>query len=267
VELQSRVQELRRQGLGVAVITYDPPEVLADFARRRGITFPLLSDRGSAIIKAYGLLNTTVAPETPAYGVPFPGTFMLDRQGRVTARFFEQAYQERATVSTMLMKGGFGLERVATTAQTAHLSLRSWAGDDALVPGRHVSLVVDVTPGPGMHVYAPGATGYRVVSLAVDEVPGLRVLETTYPASEIYFFRPLNERVPVYQQPFRLTRDVFLEASPPAAAAAGSRSSLTVSGRLDYQACDDKVCYNPMSVPLSWTFSVGSLDRERAGGR
>ena len=88
MELQSRVEELRRQGLGVAVITYDPPEVLADFARRRGITFPMLSDKGSATIKAYGLLNTTVAPGNPTYGIPFPGSFMLDRHGRVTARFF-----------------------------------------------------------------------------------------------------------------------------------------------------------------------------------
>lgn len=267
MELQSRVEELRRQGLGVAVITYDPPEVLADFARRRGITFPMLSDKGSATIKAYGLLNTTVAPGNPTYGIPFPGSFMLDRQGRVTARFFEQAYQERTTVSTVLLKGGLGLERVATTAQTAHLSLRSWAGDDTLAPGRHVSLVVDVTPATGMHVYAPGATSYRVVALVVDETPGVRVLETGYPASETYFFAPLNERVPVYQKPFRLTREVYVEASPEAAAALGTRTSLTLSGRLEYQACDDKICYNPTSVPLSWTLAIGALDRERVGGR
>ena len=31
VELQGRLAELRSQGLGVAIITYDPPAVLADF--------------------------------------------------------------------------------------------------------------------------------------------------------------------------------------------------------------------------------------------
>jgi alkyl hydroperoxide reductase subunit AhpC len=196
VELQSRVEELRRQGLGVAVITYDPPEVLADFARRRGITFPMLSDKGSATIRAYGLLNTTVAPGNPTYGIPFSGSFMLDRQGRVTARFSKEAYQERTTVSTILLKGGLGVERVATTAQTAHLSLRSWAGEETLVPGRHVSIVADVTPKPGMHVYAPGATSYRVVALVLDDTPGVRVLETGYPASETYFFAPLNDAYP-----------------------------------------------------------------------
>jgi peroxiredoxin len=41
-------------------------------------TFPLLSDSGSEVIKQYGILNTTVAPNTPTYGIPFPGMFIVD---------------------------------------------------------------------------------------------------------------------------------------------------------------------------------------------
>ena len=44
MELQNRVEELRAQGLGAVAISYDSQEVLADFSRRRDITFPLLSD-------------------------------------------------------------------------------------------------------------------------------------------------------------------------------------------------------------------------------
>ena len=58
MELQDRVEELREQGLGVAAISYDSEEVLADFSQRRGITFPLLSDDDSEVIKAFGILNT-----------------------------------------------------------------------------------------------------------------------------------------------------------------------------------------------------------------
>jgi len=57
VELQSRVNELRQKGLGLATISYDRPEVLAAFSKARGITFSLLSDAGSETIKRYGLLN------------------------------------------------------------------------------------------------------------------------------------------------------------------------------------------------------------------
>ena len=58
MELQDRVEELRAQGIGVAAISYDSEQVLADFSQRRGITFPLLSDDDSRVITEYGLLNT-----------------------------------------------------------------------------------------------------------------------------------------------------------------------------------------------------------------
>jgi len=107
VELQGRLNDIQRQGLGLAAISYDPVPVLADFARRRGITFPLLSDEGSKTITAYGLLNTTVAPTNKAqYGIPFPGTFFVDRDAVVTSRVFETAYQERDTIS--IIRGFMG---------------------------------------------------------------------------------------------------------------------------------------------------------------
>ena len=58
MELQSQVEALRRRGLGLAAISYDPPATLASFSRRHGITFPLLSDVGSEVITRYGILNT-----------------------------------------------------------------------------------------------------------------------------------------------------------------------------------------------------------------
>jgi peroxiredoxin len=42
VELQSKVEEIRKQGLGLAVISYDSPETIAAFSKQRGIT-PSLS--------------------------------------------------------------------------------------------------------------------------------------------------------------------------------------------------------------------------------
>jgi hypothetical protein len=74
-----------------------------------------LSDPGSATIKRYGILNTTV-PETnqQSYGIPFPGTFMLNTQSIVSARFFEQAYQERSTVGSILARLGNNVDVPAT---------------------------------------------------------------------------------------------------------------------------------------------------------
>jgi hypothetical protein len=85
-----------------------------------------------------------------------------------------------------------------------------------------------------------------------------------YPRPEDYHFKPLNEHVQVYQRPFRIVQDVALEASPEAQAALKDVASLTLKGTLGYQACDDRVCFAPQAVPLTWTVRVRQLDRERA---
>ena len=39
----------------------------------------------------------------------------------------------------------------------------------------------------------------------------------------------------------------------------------TLSGTLDYQACNDSLCFDPVSVPLTFTLELKPLDRQRAG--
>jgi len=264
VELQGRLGELTGQGLGVAGVSYDPVAVLADFSARRGITFPLLSDPGSSTIKKYGILNTTV-PETnkQAFGIPFPGTFMLNPLGIVTSRYFEQEYQERTTVSSMMAMLGKNLSVQATTVSSPQLEVTSYATDRTVAPGTRFALVLDVRPARGVHVYAPGVAGYKPISLSVEPQPGVLVRGTQYPQSEDYHFKPLNEHVQVYQQPFRIVQDVVVDSSPQSEAALKSLTSLTITGALNYQACDDQVCFAPQVVPLTWTVSLRQLDRER----
>jgi peroxiredoxin len=277
VELQGRVEELRRQGLGLAAISYDSRDILADFARRQGITFALLSDVGSATIKRYGILNTVAEdalgpngrdpsvladlriyatagePTERLRGIPFPGTFVVDRRGRVTSRFFEDYYWERNTTSTILLRAGIGKAPVqAIQASTQHLDLRTYPSDAAVSLGTRFSLAIDVTPKPGMHVYAPGAQGYRVISVDLQPPPHVRVTSMRYPSSEIYHFAPLNERVAVYRKPFTLLMDVVAEATPDGRKVLAGQKELALTGTLQYQACDDKICYNPVSLPLSW---------------
>ena len=72
MELQSRYADIQAQGLGLAVITYDPTETLAGFGDARGLEFPLLSDDGSAVIREYDLLNREIPSDTRFFGVPYP---------------------------------------------------------------------------------------------------------------------------------------------------------------------------------------------------
>ena len=291
MELQDRAEELRGQGLGVAAISYDSEEALSDFAQRRGISFPLLSDDDSAVITEFGILNTVAAEavgpnkddpavvaDTRQYvsvfgasqnivGTPFPGTFMLDAQGRVTSRFFEEFYRERNTTANMMLKLGNGLSPIAAIeGSTAHMNITAYPSNSNLTVGTKFSLAVDIEPNEGIHLYAPGAEamGYRVIGLTIDPVPHIRFEPVEFPASEIYHFEPLDERVQVYLQPFTLLQEAVVSGEPEAEEALKELDAVTLSGTLSYQACDDKLCFDPVSVPLSFTLDVETLDRQRA---
>jgi len=266
VELQSRYNDIKQRGLGLIAVSYDPPETLKKFADSRGITFPMVSDAGSAIIKRYGLLNETLDPKTRFYGVPHPGTFILDRKGVITSRYFEDTYQERNTAASILVRqGGTFQPGAAITSETMHLTVSASITDSEVAPGKRISLVFQVAPKRGMHVYAPGKHGYQVIAVALDPQPWLKAQPATYPRSEIHEFKPLNERVEVYSKPFRLVQDVTILATPDAQKLLAGVSTVTLTGTLSYQACDEKVCYTPATVPVSFTLSVKPLDRRPPG--
>ena len=291
MELQSRLEELRAQGLGVVAISYDSEEVLADFSQRRDITFPLLSDDDSSVITAFGILNTVAAegvgpnrddPDVVAdvakyvslfganpmiVGTPHPGTFMLDGTGRVTSRFFEEFYRERNTTANVMLKLGAGLSPIAAIeGTTAHLTLTAYPSDPRVTVGTRLSIAVEIVPNPDIHVYAPGAEqmGYRVIGLTMAPVSHVRFEPVEFPASELYHFEPLDERVPVYQQPFMLLQEVVVSGAAEVEEALAELDALTLTGTLDYQACNDELCFDPVSVPLSFTLDLDALDRQRA---
>jgi hypothetical protein len=192
---------------------------------------------------------------------------MLDRSSVVTSRFFEAAYQERNTITSMLVRLGARLDIAGTLIGAPHLTVKTYLTDQSAAPGTHFSAVIDIDPEKNVHVYAPGVSGYKPIAVAIAPQPGLVVRAAQFPKSEDYFFKPLNEHVRVFQKPFRLVQDLEIDPAPQAAASLTGRSSMTITGTLQYQACDDKVCFTPQSVPLSWTISLKPLDRERATKR
>jgi len=291
VELQDQLEQLNQAGIGVAAISYDSEAVLAEFADRMNISFPLLSDDDSVVITDFGILNTVAAegvgpnrddPDVVAdvaryvsvfgsnqmiVGTPYPGTFMVDADGLVSSRFFEEFYRERNTTSNVMVKLGLGLSPIAAIqGNTAQLNFTAYPSNSTITVGTRFSLVVDVEPGADMHVYAPGAAsmGYRVIGLSLKPSPLVRFEPVEFPESEIYHFEPLDEFVPVYQKPFQIIQEVVVNASETTEATIADMEVLTLSGSLDYQACDDAICYNPVSVPLSFTLELELPDRQRA---
>jgi hypothetical protein len=119
--------------------------------------------------------------------------------------------------------------------------------------GATINLWVDVTPKPSIHVYAPGAKDYQIVTLVMTPQRGLTFGKASYPAGTPMAFPGTAERVPVYQKMFRITQPVTLART---VGAGQTPEKLSLAGAVNYQACDDRVCFPPTSLPVKWTLEV-----------
>jgi hypothetical protein len=141
VELEHSLEKLRAQGLGVAAISYDSPEVLRHFSERMGgFHFPLLSDEGSKVIRAFGI--STNIPEAVVL-IPL-GTFLVDENGIVRAKYFEQMHRQRYTADSILVRefGASGGKRVEVV--TYHLRLEAFPAQDVASRGNRISLALEL---------------------------------------------------------------------------------------------------------------------------
>lgn len=124
-------------------------------------------------------------------------------------------------------------------------------------PGATVSLFVDVTPKPKMHVYAPEERGqYIRIELALERSLSFRARKAVYPKASDYFFAPLEQTFKVYARPFRIRQDIVIPNSAEVRGLAAAGKTVTVAGKLNYQACDDEVCYRPQEIDVVWTVGL-----------
>lgn len=131
------------------------------------------------------------------------------------------------------------------SVNTAHLT----AVTSSSATAGKTSLHVDVAPKVKMHVYAPGEKDVIPVDVTLDRNPSIKAGKATFPPAEKYFFPPLQLTQLVYSKPFRITLPITIVRAP-------AGGTLTITGTLRYQACDDAVCYVPKSVPVKWAVTL-----------
>ena len=78
---QKRLSDFDAQGLRIAAISVDPPDVSRRHAQKLGFTFSLLSDTNAQVIRAYDLLHPGAAPN--GADVARPAEFLVDSSGTV----------------------------------------------------------------------------------------------------------------------------------------------------------------------------------------
>ncbi|MBI2503493.1 MAG: redoxin domain-containing protein [Candidatus Latescibacteria bacterium] len=248
VELQSRVKNFEQNGIWICAISYDPVEVLGRFAAKQGITYPLLSDADSAVIRQFGILNTNVPPDHPWHGVPFPGTFMVDEKGRVIEKSFYADHAVRDSVGRMLQEV-FQVQDakrgVVQAFRTDSLKATAYLSAGTIRPGQVLTFTMEIEVKAGQHLHArPLPEGYIPTTLRFEEMEGVYFGEVVYPQPKPHRLETLGETLHVYGD------RVVLKAS----VRSNRKEGFAVRAMLEYQSCDDQTCYLPdrieFEIPL-----------------
>lgn len=102
MQLQDSLAEFKKSGLGVVAITYDAPQKQQPFIDRFNIQFPMLSDIDATTVKTLGILNQQYSEGEPAYGIPYPGIFVLDTDKKIVGKVFVEGYKQRVYANSIL---------------------------------------------------------------------------------------------------------------------------------------------------------------------
>lgn len=94
--------EFNAMGVNVATMTYDSLETLRNAEIDYGVDFPLLRDEDTQHFSALNIVNDQYDPGQRAYGIPYPGIFLLSADGTIEAKFAEEDYRERPDFSLVL---------------------------------------------------------------------------------------------------------------------------------------------------------------------
>lgn len=260
VSFQKHLDEFQAAGVQVFAISNDPVEVLAAFAEEQGVTYPLLSDPGSEVIRQYGILNTLIAPEEDRYGIAYPGIYVTDQSGVVVEKMFHREYAVRESAAGILrhiLGADFDIhDNPRAEIEGPSVRVSAALAEPQLTFMQRTPLLVSLDLDPGLHLYGqPVPDGFVATEVTVTAPEGVRVGETEAPPT-----RPFS--VEGVRQEFRIFEGA-VEFVVPITSELREEPTVTLEVTVRYQACDERQCYLPQSRTLSLTVPLGGLNRPR----
>lgn len=239
--------------MNAAQISYDSQEVLARFAKAYKITYPLLSDKGSVVIRRFGILNTNVPTDVMFYGIPFPGDYLLNPDGVVREKLFLADYQERPTASQVVLTDlGAAADNNGVTVAADDVEAKIILSGSRAYSGNELGVAIDFTVAPGWHIYGqPLPEGYTPTSVKFDDAL-ISSQSLDMPKPTPVKFEVLNETLPVYQGNFRAKGRILLKQKLPP-------GDHKLAGTLEFQECNDSLCKMPRTARFEIPITIEAL--------
>ena len=144
-----------------------------------------------------------------------------------------------------------GLGAASAGAQNRQIQVTPFVEVESAPAGSTIRIAVEVTLAQELHAQSdkPAEPESRAMRLIVDGPAGVTHVDVAFPPSKKFQIAGFDEPSNVLVGTFLIGARVAIGRDQPA-------GDLTIPGRLYYQACDDKLCYPPKTVPTSWTLRV-----------
>lgn len=97
-KIQPNLARLTEGGGTVVAVSPEPVRTAADFARRCGLSFPLLSDLDGRVMEQFGVRNGF---STATAMLPHPAVLVFDSELNLRFRSVDRNYKKRTTLSSI----------------------------------------------------------------------------------------------------------------------------------------------------------------------
>ena len=253
MELEQSRQGFEKQGVKIAAITYDSQEILQRFGAAHHLGYSCLSDKGSVVIREFGILNTNVPKDHPFYGIPFPSDYLISPDGVIKAKYFLPDYQTRVASSEILLNE-FGAETDAKSISLTVGDIRIviTPSTDRAVAGQEIGVAADFTIAKGWHIYGqPLPANYTPTTIVFDS-DCVAEQSFEYPDPKKVAFPELGETLPVYAGSFRAKGKILARPGL-------KPGDYKLKGTLSFQECSNQICKIPQSVTFEIPFRIDPM--------
>ena len=253
MELEQSRQGFEKQGVKIAAITYDSREILQRFSAAHELRFPCLSDKGSVVIRAFGILNSNIPKDHPFYGIPFPGDYLISPDGVIKAKYFLPDYQTRVASSEILLNE-FGAETDAKSISltVGDIGIVITPSTDHAVAGQEIGVAADFTIAKGWHIYGqPLPANYTPTTIVFDS-DCVAEQSFEYPDPKKVAFPELGETLPVYAGSFRAKGKILARPGL-------KPGDYKLKGTLSFQECSNQICKIPQSATFEIPFRIDPM--------
>ena len=234
-------------------ISYDPVSTLRAFSDKYQITYPLLADEGSEVIKSFGIFNAEVDSGSRGFGIPHPGIYVIDENLRVVDKHFEQSYRARPTAENLLVTM---LKKKQDS--NVHIFEKSYLigsiaiSDTVAYRSQLLSVQVDIDLKDGFHLYGkPIPEGFIPLDIEFESSPNFEVDEFTYPETKAFKIESLQETFHILPDKINLKTFLRIKNRPEA-------GKHTVTATVTFQACNDRVCMIPEKLKFDFPLRIST---------